>query len=365
MDIDDAVRLGASAVAVQVFVGGEFETQSVHNMTSLVDEGYRRGIPVLGVTAVGKEMVRDARYLGLATRMCAELGAQVVKTYYCEEGFERVTAGCPVPIVMAGGKKLPELDALTMAYRAIQAGASGVDMGRNIFQSDAPDRDAPGRPQGRPRGLHAEPGPGGLRDRAARVPQSGGRRPGSRMSGPDRAMPGSLLQQLLSGGPRLTVGMLTADLLHLGDELGILESTGVELVHVDVMDGVFCPMLTVGPPFVKALRTPMIRDAHLMIEDPLSKLDQFVAAGADMITFHLEGARQPHRVLQALGRATNANDPGRGIVRGVGLNPSTPLDAVEPLLDELDYLLILAINPGWGGQAFCLDRAPAGPSPAG
>jgi 3-hydroxy-5-phosphonooxypentane-2,4-dione thiolase len=138
MDVDDVVRLGASAMAVQVFIGGEFETQTVHNMTRLVDEGYRRGIPVLGVTAVGKELVRDARYLGLATRICAELGAQVVKTYYCEEGFEKVTAGCPVPIVMAGGKKLPELDALTMAWRAIDAGASGVDMGRNIFQSDSP-----------------------------------------------------------------------------------------------------------------------------------------------------------------------------------------------------------------------------------
>ena len=138
IDVDDAVRLGASAMAVQVFVGGEFETQTVHNMTRLVDEGYRRGIPVLGVTAVGKELVRDARYLGLATRICAELGAQVVKTYYCAEGFERVTAGCPVPIVMAGGKKLPELDALTVAWRAIDAGAAGVDMGRNIFQSDAP-----------------------------------------------------------------------------------------------------------------------------------------------------------------------------------------------------------------------------------
>jgi putative autoinducer-2 (AI-2) aldolase len=138
MDVDDAVRLGASAMAVQVFIGGEFETQTVHNMTRLVDEGLRKGIPVLGVTAVGKELVRDARYLGLATRICAELGAQVVKTYYADEGFEKVTAGCPVPIVMAGGKKLPELDALTMAWRAIDAGAAGVDMGRNIFQSDAP-----------------------------------------------------------------------------------------------------------------------------------------------------------------------------------------------------------------------------------
>jgi putative autoinducer-2 (AI-2) aldolase len=138
MDVEDAVRLGVSAMAVQVFIGGEFETQTVQNLTRLVDEGYRRGVPVLGVTAVGKELVRDARYLGLATRICAELGAQVVKTYYCEEGFEKVTAGCPVPIVMAGGKKLPELEALTMAWRAIDAGAAGVDMGRNIFQSDAP-----------------------------------------------------------------------------------------------------------------------------------------------------------------------------------------------------------------------------------
>jgi putative autoinducer-2 (AI-2) aldolase len=138
MDVDDAVRLGACAVAVQVFIGGEFETQSVHNMTRLVDEGYRRGIPVLGVTAVGKELVRDARYLGLATRICAELGAQVVKTYYCAEDFGKVTAGCPVPIVMAGGKKLAERDALQMAYEAIHGGAAGVDMGRNIFQSHAP-----------------------------------------------------------------------------------------------------------------------------------------------------------------------------------------------------------------------------------
>ena len=138
LDVDDAVRLGASAMAVQVFVGGEFETQSVHNLTRLVDEGYRRGIPVLGVTAVGKELVRDARYLGLATRICAELGAQVVKTYYCAEDFEQVTAGCPVPIVMAGGKKLAPLEALTMAYNAVQQGASGVDMGRNIFQAETP-----------------------------------------------------------------------------------------------------------------------------------------------------------------------------------------------------------------------------------
>ena len=136
--MDDAVRLNAAAVAVQVFIGGEFETQSVRNMTQLVDEGQRVGMPVLAVTAVGRELTRDARYLRLAVRICAELGAQVVKTYYCADDFDTVTAGCPVPVVMAGGKKLPERDALAMAYQAIDGGAAGVDMGRNIFQSDHP-----------------------------------------------------------------------------------------------------------------------------------------------------------------------------------------------------------------------------------
>lgn len=138
VDMEDALRLNVSAVAVQVFIGGEYETQSVHNMTRLVDQGNRCGIPVLAVTAVGKEMTRDAKYLRLACRMCAELGAHFVKTYYVEEGFETVTASCPVPVVMAGGKKQPELDALSMAFNAVDEGASGVDMGRNIFQADYP-----------------------------------------------------------------------------------------------------------------------------------------------------------------------------------------------------------------------------------
>ncbi len=138
VDVEDAARLNVSAMAVQVFVGGEYETQSIHNMTRLVDAGLRYGIATLGVTAVGKDMVRNAKYFRLACRMCAELGAQVVKTYYVAEGFETITASCPVPVVMAGGKKLPEIEALTMAYRAVSEGAAGVDMGRNIFQSDAP-----------------------------------------------------------------------------------------------------------------------------------------------------------------------------------------------------------------------------------
>ncbi len=138
MDIEEAIRLNAAAVAVQVFIGGEYETRSVHNMTRLVDMGQRYGIGVLGVTAVGKELVRDAKYMRLACRICAELGATYVKTYYVEPDFDTVTACCPVPIVIAGGKKIPELDALKMAYNAIQQGACGVDMGRNIFQAENP-----------------------------------------------------------------------------------------------------------------------------------------------------------------------------------------------------------------------------------
>jgi len=139
LDVEEAIRLNAAALAVQVFVGGEHETKSIHNLTRLVDQGNRYGIPVLAVTAVGRDMVRDAKYFRLATRICAELGAHYVKTYYVAEGFDTVTSCCPVPIVIAGGKKLPELDALEMAASAVAQGASGVDMGRNIFQSEAPE----------------------------------------------------------------------------------------------------------------------------------------------------------------------------------------------------------------------------------
>jgi len=138
VDIEDAIRLNVCAMAVQVFIGGEYEKQSIINMTRLIDMGTRYGIPTLAVTAVGKEMARDARYFRLATRLCAELGAHYIKSYYIEDGFETITSCCPVPIVIAGGKKIPEMDALTMAHNAIQQGASGVDMGRNIFQAESP-----------------------------------------------------------------------------------------------------------------------------------------------------------------------------------------------------------------------------------
>ena len=136
--MEDALRLNVCAVAAQVYIGSEFEHQSINNIIKLVDAGARYGMPTLAVTGVGKEMARDARYFSLASRIAAEMGAQFVKTYYVDQGFEKVTASCPVPIVIAGGKKLPEHEALEMCWRAIDQGASGVDMGRNIFQSSAP-----------------------------------------------------------------------------------------------------------------------------------------------------------------------------------------------------------------------------------
>jgi len=138
VDIEEAARLNAAAMAVQCYVGGACERQTLENLSRVVNAGNRLGIATLGVTAVGKEMARDARYLGMASRVLAELGAHFVKTYFCEEKFEEVVAGCPVPIVIAGGKKIPEADALAMAYRAVDQGARGVDMGRNIFAAEDP-----------------------------------------------------------------------------------------------------------------------------------------------------------------------------------------------------------------------------------
>ena len=136
--MDDAVRLNVSAVAAQVYIGTEHEHQSIKNIIKMVDAGMRVGMPVMAVTGVGKDMARDQRYFSLASRIAAEMGANIIKTYFVDEGFERITAGCPVPIVIAGGKKLPENEALDMCFRAIDQGASGVDMGRNIFQSEDP-----------------------------------------------------------------------------------------------------------------------------------------------------------------------------------------------------------------------------------
>lgn len=137
VSMEDAIRLNVSAVAISIFVGAAHEKQTLVNLSRLCDRGRKYGVPVLAVTAVGKEMTRDARYLGLACRIAAELGANIVKTYYCDD-FEKIVEGCPVPIVIAGGKKIEERDALKLAHNAISAGAVGVDMGRNIFQSKWP-----------------------------------------------------------------------------------------------------------------------------------------------------------------------------------------------------------------------------------
>jgi putative autoinducer-2 (AI-2) aldolase len=136
-DMETALRMDADCVAVQTFIGSPGESRSLELLCRAADAGARYGVPTLGVVAVGKEMERTEKFFLLATRVLAENGANIVKSYYCE-GFERVAAACPVPIVIAGGKKLPEAEALEMAYRAIQEGARGVDMGRNIFQSDCP-----------------------------------------------------------------------------------------------------------------------------------------------------------------------------------------------------------------------------------
>jgi ribulose-phosphate 3-epimerase len=161
-----------------------------------------------------------------------------------------------------------------------------------------------------------------------------------------------LVDELRRTGPHLSIGILTADLLHLAEELALLERVGARIVHTDVGDGVFSPMFTVGAPFVKAQKTALLKDAHLMIDEPVEKVLAFADAGADIVTFHVEASRHPHRVLQVLGRPTNANDRERGILRGVALNPGTPAFMVEPLLGDLEYVLVLAVNPGWSGQAF-------------
>ncbi len=151
---------------------------------------------------------------------------------------------------------------------------------------------------------------------------------------------------------RISASILSADFARLADEIADAEAAGVDGLHVDVMDGCFCPLLTVGPPFIKAMKTPLLKDVHLMINDPVEKVAAYVEAGADIITFNPEDCVHPHRVLQALSKLTNVNDPERGLIRGVALNPGTPLEVLEPLLEETEFILLLAVNPGWRSQSF-------------
>jgi len=166
-------------------------------------------------------------------------------------------------------------------------------------------------------------------------------------------MPGmKLFDELRKTAPLITVGVLTADMMNLASELAEIERAGVKLLHFDVMDGCFCPKMTVGPPFVKGIKTSLLKDVHLMIEEPIDKLESFVAAGADIVTINVESCRHPHRALQMLGEMESINDPERGILRGIVLNPATPLEVINPLMDEVEMIFLLAVNPGFGGQKF-------------
>lgn len=150
--------------------------------------------------------------------------------------------------------------------------------------------------------------------------------------------------------PALSAGILTADLSSLGADVQLLEAAGVPLVHFDVMDGCFCPMMTFGPPLVQAVKTTkLIKDVHLMISEPLDKVSDYVAAGAGIVTVHYESCRHIHRVLQSM---AGLGQPLGGIVRGLALNPGTPVEVIEPLLGELELVLLLAVNPGWKGQKY-------------
>ena len=144
------------------------------------------------------------------------------------------------------------------------------------------------------------------------------------------------LDSLKAACPTISVGILTADLLNLGSEISLLEEAGVRLVHFDVMDGCFVPMMTIGPPFIKAVKTPLLKDVHLLIQDPLDKVETYVAAGADIVTVHVESADDVLPVLRKL----------KGVIRGIALNPGTPMEAIEPLLDEVEMIEVLAVIPG-------------------
>jgi ribulose-phosphate 3-epimerase len=168
-----------------------------------------------------------------------------------------------------------------------------------------------------------------------------------------------VVQALCQAGPSLSVGLVSANLMALGHDIARLEQAGVRLAHFDVMDGAYVPMLTIGPPFIKAVKTTMLKDVHLMVREPLASIGDYVAAGADLVTIHPDACTHPHRVLQQLGSMTRVGAPESTVARGVALNPGVPVGALEPLLDHADMVLLVAINPGWGGQSFIratLDR---------
>lgn len=152
--------------------------------------------------------------------------------------------------------------------------------------------------------------------------------------------------------PTISVGVLSADLMHLGSELASLEGTGIQVIHFDVMDGCFVPMMTIGPPFIKAVKTRFLKDVHLMIQNPETKVREYVRAGSDILTIHVEACEDARSALRELGTLENGNDPERGVVRGVALTPDTPVERLEPLLDEVEMIVVLAVNPRVKGLPF-------------
>lgn len=162
----------------------------------------------------------------------------------------------------------------------------------------------------------------------------------------------SVVSRLKGICPTLSVGVASADIMALGNDLARLDGTGVEILHFDIMDGFFVPMMTFGSSLVKAVKTDMIKDVHLMVERPIDKIEEFAKAGADIITVHPESCRHILRVLQMIGEMENVNHPKRGILRGVAINPGTLVETLCPLLDFVDMITLLAVNPGWSGQTF-------------
>ena len=162
----------------------------------------------------------------------------------------------------------------------------------------------------------------------------------------------TVFKMLRMNSPTLSVGILTANLMSLQTELGLLEQARVKIVHFDVMDGCYVPMMTVGPPFIKSIRTDLLKDVHLMVKDPLEKVEEYVQAGADIVTVHVESGNDTLSILKKLGTMCSKNDPSRGLVRGVAINPATPVEILKPLLGDLELISLLAVTPGVKGQEF-------------
>ena len=167
--------------------------------------------------------------------------------------------------------------------------------------------------------------------------------------------PAMLIDDLRKSSPLLSVGVLTSDMMKLGSEIELLEKAGIILLHIDVMDGCFWPKITVGSPFVQGIKTAMLKDVHLLINKPENHIESFAKAGADMITFPVETCGDVASALRKIGQMENANDPSRGILKGLSLNPETPIDSIKDVIDDVDIVLLLIVSPDAGADKFISD----------